>query len=69
LNDSKIPAFSDGEWLGKFSMYTHSSTKVMNMVTNYKGDAGFLSLDSRKTSWRMGVERKLLLHRRYPGIR
>jgi hypothetical protein len=43
LSDSKIPAFSDGEWLGKFSMYTHSSTKVMDMVTNYKGDAGFLS--------------------------
>lgn len=41
--DSQVLSFSDGEWVGKFSMYTNASTEVMHMVTNYKGTADFLS--------------------------
>lgn len=41
--DESIPAFSDGEWAGKFSIYTSSSTDVMDIITSYKGDLGFIS--------------------------
>lgn len=43
LNDTPIPAFSDGNWAGKFSMYTSSSTDVTDIITTYKGDLNFIS--------------------------
>jgi hypothetical protein len=41
--DDSIPAFSDGEWTGVFSMVTSSTTDVTDIVTSYKGNLGFLS--------------------------
>lgn len=43
MNDSPLPAFSDGKWAGKFSIYTNSSTDVTDIITTYKGDLGFIS--------------------------
>ena len=43
LNDSEPPAFSDGEWVGNFSMYTSSTVSVMKMKTSYHGEMGLIS--------------------------
>lgn len=43
LTDSEPPAFSDGEWIGNFSMYTSTHTGVINMKTSYNGKVGLIS--------------------------
>lgn len=37
------PGFRDGEWVANFSMFSTSSTQVMNMKTTYNGKMGLIS--------------------------
>jgi len=43
LTDSEPPAFSDGNWVGNFSMYTSPKNDVISMKISYNGKLGLIS--------------------------